>query len=414
MVSPRIKLHDSGKKYEFVLKKLKNSMVILPKNKELILEFLSYKKESNPRITASRLLRLISTFITCESWFNKPFSEVTRQDCQEVIRKLIDNEFKYKNTLKNAGNERANYSEITKQDYIKNLKQLFRWIYYESKNKPQYDENGRQFSFDQVFMGFTYLIDQDKLKEPEIITLDQAELIADSSNLNLGTLLMVGFDSGFRPEELWNIRIKDVQWDSDKKKYWIYCQFPKKNSKKRVVDIPLCTKWLNKYLALNKDKKKGNLDEPLFKIKYKYARKYLSYKCNDLFGFGIDMYTLRHSSIHYYLEIYNRDFIALADRYGWSYGTVGERLKDYLARSKVRLPDASELVRKDRVDELKGENDELKAKLNLIEQKLDREAEERRKDIYDCAVKLLTEMGKMPPNQSLVFKKQIGPFARFD
>lgn len=107
------------------------------------------------------------------------------------------------------------------------------------------------------------------------------------------------------------------------------------------------------------------------------------------------------------LEIYNRDFIALADRYGWSYAKVGERLKDYLARSKVRLPDASELVRKDRVDELKGENDRLKGRLNLIEQKLQREAEERRRDIYDCAVRLLNEMGIMRFDQKLVFKKEI-------
>ena len=79
------------------------------------------------------------------------------------------------------------------------MKHLFRWIYNEYKNKLQYDENGRQLTYDQIFTGFTYQMDQDKINEPEIITPDQAELIAESSNINLGTLIMVGFDSGFRP-----------------------------------------------------------------------------------------------------------------------------------------------------------------------------------------------------------------------
>jgi integrase len=354
----------------------------------------------------------MATYITCDPWFNKPFSEITREDCRNIIKKLINDDFRRRNTLINCKNAGGKYSETTKKTYVKHLKQLSRWIYLESKNKPQFDENGRQLTFDQIFSCFTYQMDQDKIKEPEIISLHQAELISDTSNLKLGTLIMVGFDTGFRPEELWNIRIKDVQWDSDKKKYWIYCQFPKKNSKKRVIDVPLCTKWLNKYLAINRDKKNGELDEPLFKVAYKYAGKYLKNKCKELFGFRIDMYTLRHSSIQYYLEIYKRDFIALADRYGWSYGTVGKRLMDYLARSKVRLPDASELVRKDRVDELKGENDKLKAKLDSIEQRLDRKNDEHGKDIYDCAVRLLTEMGIMKLDQNLVFKKLIGPFIK--
>lgn len=55
-------------------------------------------------------------------------------------------------------------------------------------------------------------------------------------------------------------------------------------------------------------------------------------------------------------------------------------------------------------------NQKLKAKIDLIDQRLNKEAEERRKDIYDCAVKLLTEMKLMAPNQNLVFKKHFNPF----
>ena len=409
METSRIKLHNPDMKYELVLSRFKKSKKINPENKRLILEFLEYKKDSNPRITLSRLDRLLSTFITCESWFNKPFSEITKEDCKIVIKKLINNEFKRKISLGNIKANNDDYSETTKKDYIKNLKQLLRWIYYESKNKPQIDERGKELTYDQIFSNFVYQIDQDRIKEPTIITLDQAEVIAEKSSLTLGTIMMLSFDSGFRPEELWNIRIKDVKWEEEKKKYWIYCQFPKKGSKKRVVDVPLCTKWLNRYLTSNEDNRNGLFDAPLFRISYKYASLYFAKKCEGLFGYKIDMYTLRHSSIQYYLEIYNRDFIALADRYGWSYGSVGDRLKDYLARSKVRLPDASALVRKDKIDDMKKENESLKSKIELIEQKLQRESDERKRDLQDYAVKLLSDMKMINPNQVLVLKKQSYP-----
>ena len=56
----------------------------------------------------------------------------------------------------------------------------------------------------------------------------------------------------------------------------------------------------------------------------------------------------------------------------------------------------------------------MKTKIDLIEKKLNREIEDRRKDMYDCAVKLLTERGKVDSDQDLVFRKEVIPFVKDD
>jgi hypothetical protein len=127
-------------------------------------------------------------------------------------------------------------------------------------------------------------------------------------------------------------------------------------------------------------------EDCLLNTSYNYFRNWLRLQSAELAkrslitkGRIITSYTFRHSAIQYFGELYQWNYTFLANRFGWAYGSVGDRLKDYIARSKVGLPDSSVLARQDEYDKLKEqiikqqyETDVLKSQMAQLQKNLSR------------------------------------------
>lgn len=351
-------------------------------NKQLLLEFVKYRAERNIKRKMTTLKRQVDSARTFDRWLNhKPFSDITEEDMFLLLRDLMSGKVSRKNGKK--------YKSTGW--YLKDFKYFMKWLYIAfpvfrtAKTDKERKELQKKFKksleslkarrFEDIFTNeIRYETDPDENEEPVIVTLEQAEYAAKKSTLKIGTLIMVAFDAGLRPEELANVRRKDITWNEEENSYFLYVRYPKKNSKRRTMDIPLCNAWLRSYLK--EFDKESTSEDPLFEIKYDSLRVGLSRRFKELFSIiGVTMYTFRHSSIQYYVNKYMGNFLWMANRYGWSYSSVGRRLKDYIARSKVNLPKGSELVHADKMEKIesrlrqyRADNLNLNSELELIKQ----------------------------------------------
>lgn len=366
-VTSRVKLRKQLSKEDVI--KFLNATEINQVNKKLINDFLEFKSTE-----VSKGIKTVLSFETLK-WYvsylriiekiinGKPHTELNREDCKNIMNFLV------------------NDKELTprgKCNCVKAHKTLLRWLWNEGLNKV-IKIKGRNATFDQVFYDYGWRMQEDE-KEPLIIDNEQALNIHDwlmskekeyfknkayytaYKYLMAALFLRLGWDFGGRPEELFNIRKEHLVWDEEHEKYWVYCQYHKKNSQKRNVDIPYCTDILKEYHErINIYTPLLNLESNiLFNVKLKAAIPNIVKKAMKELNIKgkFTLYTLRHSSIQHYTELYKGNIIALAARYGWSLAKAPERLKDYLARSKIGKPDAQSLRRTDEIQRLNQKYEE--------------------------------------------------------
>jgi integrase len=317
-------------------------------NRDLVFKYLKYKEEKKftKNIT---LIKYVTHFSTIEKWFDKRFNEITRIDFEDVLLKLKKDEI-----INIRGDV---YSEDSKECYLWDLRSLMKWIFM---NGLYFEKN---MNYDQVFGDTTYVKNRDE-SEPVIVELHKIKEAANKCGLKMKFLILLGFDSGARPSELYNIRRKDINWNKSKKSYEVYIRYPKVKSYKRNIDVPYCEEIINEYF----NKYTFEPDEPVIKIKYKFANGYLKklFREIGIEGNGkkkVNLYTLRHCSIQHYIELYKGNHQHLAIRYGWSLATVPKRISGYTARSSFALPDSFDLVNQSKIKDIeismKIKNDEM-------------------------------------------------------
>ncbi len=200
-------------------------------------------------------------------------------------------------------------------------------------------------------------------------TLDDLKerIIQLTNNEDLKTLLMVLFDTGARPSEFWNVRLKDIKRDqSDKLKL----QIPDETSKTygRTIVLMLSSNTLRRYL----ERHDFQTDDLIFIQKKHHMEKFLQRirsheEIIQLIKHGesgkIRMYDFRHSSACYYINVY-KSAKDMKYRYGWKKESEIEYYTEFLGvQDKVEEAD---LLRPEDKLRLEEENTELKNELEKM------------------------------------------------
>lgn len=349
----KIDIYNSEARLKAGIEGIKTAKI---KNKKLLLE---YDKSNFAHGIGYRYrLKALKSLRVVDSWFNKDFTRITRKDMEDIILKLREDKIKKVHVMKGMSSV---YSETTKNDYLKVFRKFMRWLFREGKYKGDLQNFLSDFSYKQ---------DRNKKKQPDILSLDQVSLLCDKlKSLKYRTAVLVFFDSGARPEELANIRIRDIEWDIKTRKYWTNIRYEKLNSHPRKIDLPYCTELLKKYLS--SERKSAGPDEPLFIISLKKLRDTINPVSKKLFGHNCNLYTLRHSSIQNYYDIYKGNLLWMANRYGWSYGNAAKELGTYANRSKVSLPDGSELAHQDKLGELTIDKTKMQTQIDIMSKQIE-------------------------------------------
>lgn len=375
-----------------------NDEEINPVNKKLICEYLKHKA-SDPRIKQDGALYFhFQELKRAEEWYNhKPFNELTNKDYKELILRFK----KAKPRTKKVKNYKSGVKKVLGKPMsdgvirrtLSTHKAFLKWLW-----RYDYNTEKQASSFDKEFKeGYIWVVDNQDLEEPIIFTLEERtkvlstfdEIIKNSRDHKQFNLWVISkcvfglcWDAGLRPQELFNLKREHITWDEHKNNYWLFVNHPKKGSQRRKIDLPYSTEVINEYLSQFEIKSNELFFKPL-SVKPSHYYRAIEYKVKRVLKkVGIDkkfnLYSLRHSSIQHYLELYQANYQALAKRYGWSFASVQARLHGYLARSQVNLPDSNHLRREDEIKKMKDqllkdkdeELNEMRVEMQLNQQKL--------------------------------------------
>ncbi len=190
-------------------------------NKNFILEF--HRIAIAEGLSLARTIKYVVTLQTLARLLGKPFSDATKEDVIELIRKL----------------EVRDYSDWTKRDYKVILKRFYKWI----KKSETYPE---EVSWIKARAKNHHLLPE------ELLTEDEVKRIADAAfNPRDKAFVLVLYETGCRIGEILSLQIKHVQPDE----YGAVLLVNGKTGHRRVRIIssaPELTKWLE-YHPLKND-----------------------------------------------------------------------------------------------------------------------------------------------------------------
>ena len=338
----KIDIHKIGQKHETALSNFELDESINERNKELILKFIwdcrigkTVKGKSKKKIGQHRTLHYIYLLRTLSSWLGKPFDETTQEEMERLVSDIEENVHK-------KGNE--NYSEGTKLEYKRALGKFYKWL-------------GR--------LELVQFIDMSvKPKDVPAITREEAETLINSTpHTEVKAAIMALFDGGPRAEELLNIRIKDLtkkKYRDNNDCYWINIRYSKTFA--RTIPLPLCTKYLNAWLAEHPEK--HNYEAQLFPFTYKRLRGKIMGLGEKVLKKRVTLHMLRHSSATYWAPKMNRyQFCA---KYGWAFSSnMPDR---YIKRKGIIFDQIAEKGDIDQTTKIQKENLDLREKMDTLEQ----------------------------------------------
>jgi len=231
---------------------------------------------------------------------DKPFDKLTKADYQAWWRRLKDGEIK--------SNRGAAYSHQTKSDFLKDLKAFLRW----------YDD-GDHF---RKVMGLK--LPEQKFgekvraaKNKKAYSREEIEAaLAKIDDLSLRFYIALAFDSGARPEEFFNARVKDFKQD-DNAEWHLHIDYAKNDGPTRTVKCPLFPELYAEFAAYRFAEAKKN--DPLMPWQYRNAHVKLKQLQRDGVFEHITHYKLRHSSWTFWAVEFERnglDVSALNRRMG--------------------------------------------------------------------------------------------------
>lgn len=343
-------------------------------NEEIWDKFLLHLE--NESLTAKRIEKLSFVFNTINRGLNKPFNDVSREDIQDFVTRLHND--KFLNHRKNI--KPKPYSESTKADIKKGIKQIWKWLKGDSEFYP------KEVSWIKC------KIAKDRKPLPkEVITYEEAIQLANScSKIEHRILFLLLFDSGFRISEMLSVHKKDLTWEDykGKEKCWhIMCNESKTDTRK--VPVPLFTADLQTFTESSYFKSLKE-DDPLFKtIRTKHTKRYkkginardpntMSYEAviktlknnsQKVLKKKLTPHSLRHSSATYYAKRLSGDAMALAQRYGWRFNS--KELQTYIRLSGHYQELAATKVYENQATKLAEELEEYKKMYNTLKTQVD-------------------------------------------
>ena len=384
-------IHHRNRSYKTALGNLETDKNIVPRNKELILQFIrdcrlgkTLKGRQKKSIGTARCLKYIHILKKISRWFDKPFDQVSQDDMERLIENLENDRYNYNLVGKNGQIIKSKrLAPSTKVDYKKSLRKFYKWLL---GNNEQYPE----------------LVDWiDTYETPiEIPALrrEEIEKMVDASKIRDKAIIIILFDSGARAEEFLNIRIGDLTKVDDTYKVRIVHS----KTKPRTIHLPIASKhlelWLQEYLNRN--------DQSfLFPITYEGLRMMLHRVSKRVLGKRVTPHILRHSSATYYANLLNHH--QLCYRYGWS--MASDMPNRYIDREGILEEETRHIVKAHDLAGLEKQNQVLHEEMALIKQTNEQISEElsklRRKydDLFEGKgiMELLASLARKEKEMSL-------------
>ncbi len=184
-------IYKREQKLQYWINRVRTDSMLTEADKQDILKFIDFMQREER--SSLRIIRCITAIMLAKKVIKKPFRESTKEDIQHFINYLEDNGYRLASQL--------TYKSIIKQFYKvvygnnEHYPDAVVWI----KNKVSKDKRMKeeQLSYDQF------------------LTEDEIKLLIDTANtIQRKAFIAVGYETGARPEELLNIRIKDIMFDN--------------------------------------------------------------------------------------------------------------------------------------------------------------------------------------------------------
>jgi integrase len=184
-------IYRREKKLQYWINYVRTDASLSEADREDILKFIDFMQREEK--SSLRIITCMNAIMQAKKVIKKPFRECNKDDIQHFINYLEDNGYRLTSQL--------TYKSIIKRFFKvvygnnEHYPDAVRWIKLKvSKDKQREEE---QLSYDQF------------------LTEDEVRLLIDTANtIQRKALIAVGYETGARPEELLNIRIKDIMFDS--------------------------------------------------------------------------------------------------------------------------------------------------------------------------------------------------------
>ena len=343
-------IHHQNRSYKTALGKLETDTDIVPRNKELILQFIrdcrlgkTLKGRQKKSIGTARCLKYVHILKKLSRWFDKPFDRVSQDDMERLIENLENDRYNYDLVGKNGQTIKSKrLAPSTKLDYKKTLRKFYKWLL---GNNEQYPE-----LVDWIDTYETHI-------EIPALRREETEKMVDATKIRDKAIIIMLFDSGARAEEFLNIRIGDLTKVDDTYKVRIVHS----KTKPRTIHLPIASKhlelWLQEYLNRN--------DQSfLFPITYEGLRMMLHRVGKRVLKKRVTPHILRHSSATYYANLLNHH--QLCYRYGWA--MASDMPNRYIDREGILEEETTRVVKANDLSMLEKQNQGLREEIALIKQ----------------------------------------------
>jgi integrase/recombinase XerD len=184
-------IYRREKKLQYWINCIRTDNSIPEADKEDILKFIDFMQREER--SSLRIITCMNAIMQAKKVIRKPFRECTKDDIQHFINYLEDNGYRLTSQL--------TYRSI--------IKRFFKVVYGNNEHYPE------------AVAWIKNRVSKDKQKKEEqlsydqFLTEDEVKLLIDTANtIQRKTFIAVGYETGARPEELLNIRIKDIMFDS--------------------------------------------------------------------------------------------------------------------------------------------------------------------------------------------------------
>jgi len=156
-----------------------------------ILKFMEYQKQE--AVSSLRMVRCINALLLARRIIKTRFKDATKEDIKQFVDYLEDN----------------NYTLSTQHTYKSIIKKFYKVVYGNDKYYPE------------AVVWIKNRVSKDKrMKEEQLsyeqyLTEQEIKLLIDTANtVQRKAFIAVGYETGARPEELLNIKVKDILFDS--------------------------------------------------------------------------------------------------------------------------------------------------------------------------------------------------------
>ncbi|RMF31714.1 MAG: hypothetical protein D6752_01610, partial [Candidatus Nitrosothermus koennekii] len=190
------------------------------KNANSILKFVEYMQESDK--STLWIIRCIQSLLVISRILSKDFSNATKEDIKRVIEE-IDNK---------------DYSPSTITKFRRVLKYFYKVVYGNNEYYPEQVAWIKNISKDKR-------MEKNALSYDDFLTEEEIELLIDTADtIQRKAFIAVGYETGARPEELLNIKLKDILFDRLGAKIIVRGKTGERITRV-VVYVSLLKEWLN-------------------------------------------------------------------------------------------------------------------------------------------------------------------------